>query len=69
MREALGGLERFPLVDFGCAVEVQTPEEFLKVLGQDPDEYEAQVRRCKETYKNDGNNTERVVAAIESELR
>jgi hypothetical protein len=69
MREALGGIERFPLVDSGCAMEVETPEEFQEaVLGLDQAAYESKIRHCQSTFRCDGKNTERVVAAIEQEL-
>lgn len=65
MRGALGGLEHFPLVDYGCAIEVSTPEEFLAIT---PETRDAVRARCREVLPNDGNNTARVVDAIELEF-
>ncbi|MDO8590904.1 MAG: hypothetical protein Q7R65_02910 [bacterium] len=65
MRGALGGLERFPLVDYGCAVEVSTANEFIAITSEQRDMVCA---RCKEVFPNDGKNIERVVAAIEKEF-
>jgi hypothetical protein len=69
MREALGGLERFPLVDSGCTIEVETPEEFRQaVLDLGQTAYWAKIRHCQYQFGCDGKNTERVVAVIEREL-
>lgn len=70
MKEALGGLTRFPLVEIGCAIEVSSPEEFLErvVLDSLPGECEKVFEECKVHYHGDGKNAERVVAAIEAEL-
>ena len=70
MRQALGGLERFPLVDYGCAVEVGSPEEFLaKVPACGSDPYLDIMGLCSRHFPNDGKNAELVLAAIQAELR
>lgn len=71
MREALGGLTRFPLVERGCAMEVSSPEEFIErvVLDDASSALGEVLHACDEHYHLDGRNTERVVAAIEAELR
>lgn len=68
MRENLGGLERFPLVSLACCIEVGSPEEFLLRACADSREATDVLKRCGEVFPCDGKNTERVVAAIESEL-
>lgn len=68
MRQALGGLERFPLVDYGCAVEVETPEQFQEILLDGPTIYRDRIRRCQTAFPCDGKNTDRVVSALEAEL-
>ena len=68
MRKSLG-LDQFPLVDCGCAIEVETPAQFRgAVLDLSPAAYAAKVHRCRSVCRCDGDNTKRVVAAIEREL-
>ncbi|MBI2476241.1 MAG: hypothetical protein HYV67_03285 [Candidatus Taylorbacteria bacterium] len=65
MRVALGGLERFPLVDYGCALEVSTAEEFLAI---EPETRDKVAERCRQVFPN-GKAAKRVVGAIKAELR
>ena len=69
-RQNLGGLTQFPLVQYGCCVEVVSPEEFnAKVPGCRADSYFDIRDVCDRYFPNDGKTAERVVAAIEQELR
>ena len=65
MRQSLGGIERFPLVDCGCAIEVSTPEEFLAITPECRDQVREQ---CGKVYRNDGKNAERVVNVMKREF-
>ncbi|MSU55038.1 MAG: hypothetical protein EXS46_00685 [Candidatus Taylorbacteria bacterium] len=68
MSSVFGGLTRFPLVDCGCAVEVETPADFISVLRMAPVDFQNRIRRCKAMYRGDGNNTQRVTEAVTAEL-
>jgi hypothetical protein len=69
MQSGMGGLEQFPSVGYGCAIEVNSPEEFLEkvpVVGSQG--YLDVLNRCLEVFPNDGGATNRVFRAIEEQL-
>ncbi|MFA6295383.1 MAG: hypothetical protein WC666_03090 [Candidatus Paceibacterota bacterium] len=69
MIKELGGIERFPLVDLGCAIEVQSAEDFNKLIPDvDTEAYVKIIDTCRKTYCNDRLATKRVVDAIVAEL-
>lgn len=69
MRKHLGGLEQYPLVQYGAVIEVETPEEFLyRVPRPGTSEYQATRDIINRRLQCDGKNTERVVQVIEQYL-
>ncbi|MDO8600648.1 MAG: hypothetical protein Q7R73_03460 [bacterium] len=69
MQKHMGGLERYPLVQYGAVIEVETPKDYLRcVPNPDTPEYRATRAIIKQQLRTDGKNTERVVQAIEQYL-
>ncbi len=64
MSKNLGGIERFPLVNYECAYEVSEPEGFLRIISEYPSEYGKWQKAVKHHLPNDGKAAERCANTI-----
>lgn len=69
MSEELGGITRFPLVEYSCAVEVESPDDFVnKVPDWKGKDYSAIVSAGQTMFPKDGKTIERIFGHVTAEL-
>lgn len=69
MRAGFGGLENFPLVDLKCAVEVESPDDFLFRVPEYGFAVHACMRQIQREIYSKKRNTKRVVRIIKDFLK